>query len=99
MTTIESPTETAEIKPNIHDMILDWLAAGIDPEQSIVFVQSHVPEVMSLHTLLSMVTPLGWLLRVPSFKEKARQMRFLQQRGFESEQIQAAMRIVETGST
>ena len=74
LTTIESPAETAEIKPNIHDMILDWLAAGIDPEQSIVFVQSHVPEVMSLHTLLSMVTPLGWLLRVPSFKEKARQM-------------------------
>lgn len=53
-------------------MMLDWLAAGLDPQKSILFVQSHVPEVMELHTLLSMVTPLGWLLRVPTFKEKAR---------------------------
>ena len=52
--------------------MLDWLAAGLDPQKSILFVQSHVPEVMELHTLLSMVTPLGWLLRVPTFKEKAR---------------------------
>ena len=74
LTTLEGATDVAEIKPNIHDMVLDWLAAGIDPEQSLVFVQSHVPEVMTLHTLLSMVTPLGWLLRVPTFKEKVRQM-------------------------
>ncbi len=74
LTTVENPAETAEIQPNIHDMLLDWLAAGIDPNQSIVFVQSRVPEVMTLHTLLSMVTPLGWLLRVPTFKEKVRQM-------------------------
>lgn len=74
LTTIENPGDVAEIRPNIHEMALDWLAAGIDPEQSIVFVQSQVPEVMSLHTLLSMVTPLGWLLRVPTFKEKVRQM-------------------------
>ena len=74
LTTVDNPEETAEIQPNIHDMLLDWLAAGIDPEQSIVFVQSQVPEVMTLHTLLSMVTPLGWLLRVPTFKEKVRQM-------------------------
>ncbi len=74
LTTVENPEETAEIQPNIHDMLLDWLAAGIDPNQSIVFVQSQVPEVMTLHTLLSMVTPLGWLLRVPTFKEKVRQM-------------------------
>ena len=74
LTTVENPAETAEIQPNIHDMLLDWLAAGIDPDQSIVFVQSRVPEVMTLHTLLSMVTPLGWLLRVPTFKEKVRQM-------------------------
>jgi tryptophanyl-tRNA synthetase len=53
-------------------MMLDWLAAGLDPRKSILFVQSHVPEVMELHTLLSMTTPLGWLLRVPTFKEKAR---------------------------
>jgi tryptophanyl-tRNA synthetase len=65
---------TAQIQSNIRDMILDWLAAGIDPQQSIVFVQSHVPEVMTLHTLLSMTTPLGWLLRVPTFKEKVRHL-------------------------
>jgi len=53
-------------------MMLDWLAAGLDPRKSILFVQSHIPEVMELHTLLSMVTPLSWLLRVPTFKEKAK---------------------------
>ncbi|MFQ6027448.1 MAG: tryptophan--tRNA ligase [Dehalococcoidia bacterium] len=74
LTTIENPREVEDIQPNIHEMVLDWLAAGIDPEQCIVFVQSQVPEVMSLHTLLSMVTPLGWLMRVPTFKEKVRQM-------------------------
>ena len=74
LTTVETPEDTAGIQPNIEDMVLDWLAAGVDPERHIVFVQSHVPEVMSLHTLLSMVTPMGWLLRVPTFKEKVRQM-------------------------
>ncbi len=69
LTTLEN---TADLQQNIHGMVLDWLAAGIDPERSIIFVQSHVPEVTELHTLLSMVTPLGWLLRVPTFKEKAR---------------------------
>lgn len=65
---------TREIKPNIREMVLDWLAAGIDPEKSLVFVQSQVPEVMALHTLLSMSTPMGWLLRVPTFKDKVRQL-------------------------
>ena len=74
LTTITSPEETKEIQPNIQEMVLDWLAAGLDPERSIIFVQSHVPEVMTLYTLLSMVTPLGWLMRVPTFKEKVRQM-------------------------
>ena len=74
LTTVESPGEVADIQPNIREMILDWLAAGIDPEESMVFVQSQVPEVMTLHTLLGMVTPLGWLMRVPTFKEKVRQM-------------------------
>jgi tryptophanyl-tRNA synthetase len=74
LTTVESQADTNQIQSNIYDMILDWLAAGIDPERSIVFVQSQVPEVMTLHTLLSMVTPLGWLTRVPTFKEKVRQM-------------------------
>ena len=74
LTTVESQADAAAIQSNIEDMILDWLAAGLDPERSIIFVQSHVPEVMTLHTLLSMVTPLGWLTRVPTFKEKVRQM-------------------------
>ena len=74
LTTIENPGEVADIQPNIHEMALDWLAAGLDPEKCTLFIQSHVPEVMSLHTLLSMVTPLGWLMRVPTFKEKVRQM-------------------------
>jgi tryptophanyl-tRNA synthetase len=54
-------------------MALDWLAAGISPEQSIIFVQSMVPEVTELHTILSMVTPLGKLTDLPTFKEKARE--------------------------
>ena len=74
LTTVESRSDTEVIQSNIYEMVLDWLAAGIDPERSLVFVQSHVPEVMTLHTLLSMVTPLGWLMRVPTFKEKVRQM-------------------------
>ena len=70
LTTLEN---TSELQQNIFEMTLDWLAAGIDPEKSIVFVQSHVPEVTELFTFLGMVTPLGWLLRVPTFKEKVKQ--------------------------
>ena len=70
---LTSMTDTSTLQDNIRDMVLDWLAAGMDPQRSIIFVQSHVPEVMELHTLLSMITPLGWLLRVPTFKEKAKQ--------------------------
>ncbi len=66
-------TDTKDLQTNIHEMALDMLAAGIDPQRSILFVQSHVPEVTELHLLLSMVTPLSWLLRVPTFKEKAKQ--------------------------
>ncbi len=66
-------TDTSQLQNNIYEMALDWLAAGIDPKRTIIFVQSHVPEVTELHLLLSMVTPLSWLLRVPTFKEKAKQ--------------------------
>ena len=69
LTTLE---DTGSLQKDIYEMVLDWLAAGIDAEKSIVFVQSHVPQVMELHTLLSMITPLSWLLRVPTFKEKVR---------------------------
>ncbi len=69
---LTSLEDTGSLQKNIYDMMLDWLAAGLDPRKSILFVQSRVPEVMELHTLLSMVTPLSWLLRVPTFKEKVK---------------------------
>ena len=69
LTTLES---TESLREDTHEMVFDWLAAGIDPQKSIIFVQSHVPQVMELHTLFSMVTPLSWLLRVPTFKEKVK---------------------------
>ncbi len=69
LTTLDN---TVTLQEDIHNMVLDWLAAGIDPNKCVVFVQSHVPEVTELHMLLSMVTPLSWLLRVPTFKEKVR---------------------------
>jgi len=72
LTSLEGREAVSTLQQNIQEMMLDWLAAGLDPEKSILFVQSHVPEVMELHTLLSMVTPLSWLLRVPTFKEKVK---------------------------
>ena len=69
---LTSMEDTSQLQENIRHITLDWLAAGIDPGKSIVFVQSHVPEVTELHTYLSMVTPLSWLLRVPTFKDKVR---------------------------
>jgi tryptophanyl-tRNA synthetase len=65
--------DTHELQQNTYEMVLDWLAAGMDPKRSIIFVQSHVPQVTELHTILSMVTPMGWLARLPTFKEKVRQ--------------------------
>ena len=52
------------------DMVIDWLAAGVDPNQATIFVQSQVPEHAELHLLLSMMTPLGWLERVPTYKDQ-----------------------------
>jgi len=69
LTTLE---DTHLLRENTREMVLDWLAAGLDPKRSIIFVQSHVPQVTELHTLLSMVTPLSWLLRVTTFKEKVK---------------------------
>ena len=70
LTTVE---DTENLRQNTQEMALDWLAAGIRPEDSIVFIQSHVPEVTELHTILSMVTPLGKLTDLPTFKDKVRQ--------------------------
>ncbi|MGQ9502514.1 MAG: tryptophan--tRNA ligase [Anaerolineae bacterium] len=66
--------DTQHLREWTYEMVLDWLAAGIDPERgTIVFVQSHVPHVTELHTILSMIAPLGKLLRLPTYKEKVRQ--------------------------
>jgi len=70
LTTVE---DTENLKQNTYEMALDWLAAGIRPAETIMFVQSHVPQVTELHTILSMVTPLGKLTDLPTFKEKVRQ--------------------------
>ena len=70
LTTVES---TADLAQNTYEMALDWLAAGIRPSETIVFIQSHVQQVTELHTILSMVTPLGKLTDLPTFKEKIRQ--------------------------
>ncbi len=58
------------IGENVWEMVIDWLAAGIDPQQSVLFIQSRVPEHAELHLLLSMMTPLGWLERVPTYKDQ-----------------------------
>jgi tryptophanyl-tRNA synthetase len=69
LTTVE---DTLNLKQNTYELALDLLAVGIRPEETILFVQSHVPQVTELHTLLSMVTPLGKLTDLPTFKEKVR---------------------------
>jgi tryptophanyl-tRNA synthetase len=70
LTTVE---DTENLRQNTTEIALDLLAAGIRPDETILFVQSHVPEVTELHTILSMVTPMGKLTDLPTFKEKARQ--------------------------
>ena len=62
--------DTSRVKENSLEVALDWLAAGLDPEKSVIFIQSHVPAHAELHLLLSMITPLGWLERVPTYKEQ-----------------------------
>ena len=58
------------IEQNVWDMVIDWLAAGVDPSQAILFIQSKVPAHAELYLLLSMMTPLGWLERVPTYKDQ-----------------------------
>jgi len=69
LTTMET---TENLRENSCEMALDWLAAGLDPYKTIIFIQSHVLELANLHTILSMVTPLGKLTDLPTFKEKVR---------------------------
>ena len=67
--------DTSKIPERIHDMAIDWLSAGLDPERNVIFVQSHVKEHAELHLLLSMITPLSWLERVPTYKDKLQQLK------------------------
>jgi tryptophanyl-tRNA synthetase len=66
--------DPTQITANTVDAFADWLAAGIDPQRAVVFVQSMVPEHAELHLLLSMITPLGWLERVPTYKDQIREI-------------------------
>lgn len=63
------------IEENVWDMVIDWLAAGVDPSQATLFIQSKVPEHAELHLLLSMSTPLGWLERVPTYKDQQEKLK------------------------
>ncbi len=60
---------TKEIKNKIYEMVIDWLSCGVDPTQVYIFAQSHVPQTKELYLLLSLITPVSWLERVPSYKE------------------------------
>jgi len=65
---------TDELPGFIEGLVLDWLAAGLDPERAVIYRQSDLPEVAEMSLLLGMITPLGWLERVPSYKERLRDM-------------------------
>ena len=67
--------DTSQVKQNSVEVMLDYLAAGLDPKKCTMFIQSHVPQHAELHLLLSMITPLGWLERVPSYKEQQQNIR------------------------
>ena len=66
--------DTSRLKEYVEEMAVDWIAAGLDPEKCTLFVQSHVPEHAELHLLLSMIVPLPWLERVPTYKEQQQQI-------------------------
>ncbi len=67
--------DNIDLESNVSDMVVDWLAAGINPNTSTIFVQSKVPEHAELHLLLSMSTPISWLERVPSFKDQQEKLK------------------------
>ena len=66
--------ETQRISADGWDMVIDWLASGVDPAKATIFIQSQVPEHAELFLLLSMVTPLGWLERVPTYKDQQQKL-------------------------
>ena len=67
--------DTSQLQENIRQVMIDYLAAGLNPGVATLFIQSHVPEHAELHLLLSMITPLGWLERVPSYKDQQEQLK------------------------
>ncbi|MGQ9823995.1 MAG: tryptophan--tRNA ligase [Desulfotomaculales bacterium] len=67
--------DTGTIRENTLEMVADWLAVGLDPEKSVIFVQSRVPEHAELHLIFSMFTPLAWLERVPTYKDQVQQFK------------------------
>ncbi len=67
--------DPSDIPQNTWDMVIDWLAAGVNPKEATLFVQSRVPEHAELHLLLSMITPLGWLERVPTYKDQQEKLK------------------------
>ena len=67
--------ERGIIEKNVYDMVIDWLAAGIDPDNATIFIQSRLPEHAELFTLLAMGTPLGWLERVPTYKDQMEKLK------------------------
>jgi tryptophanyl-tRNA synthetase len=67
--------DTSKLQEFIKDVLIDWLAAGLNPGVATLFIQSHVPEHAELHLLLSMMTPLGWLERVPSYKDQQEELK------------------------
>jgi tryptophanyl-tRNA synthetase len=67
--------DTGNIEDNVWQVVIDWLAAGLNPGACTMFIQSHVPEHAELHLLLSMITPLGWLERVPTYKDQIEQLK------------------------
>ncbi len=71
MSEYENPSD---IKENIIDCVVDWIACGIDPNKSVIFVQSHVTEHLELDMILSTITPLSWLERCPTYKEQLREI-------------------------
>lgn len=66
--------DTAQLKGNIREVAMDFISAGLDPNKSVIFVQSDIKEHAELHLLFSMITPLGWLERVPTYKEQLREL-------------------------
>jgi tryptophanyl-tRNA synthetase len=66
--------DTSKMRTYVHEMVIDWLSAGLDPEKCVLFQQSQLPEHAVLHVLFSMITPLPWLERVPTYKEKMEQI-------------------------